>query len=346
MTGLAAGVAPGLKQGNIDVKAAPVSTTKAPGDAPAPDMLWIPGGRFRMGSDSHYPEEAPAHAAEVSGFWMDRTPVTNRQFQAFVEATGYVSFAEIPPRAEDYPGADPAMLVAASLVFTPPPGPVSLADWSQWWAWVPGACWKHPLGPGSDISELPDHPAVHICHHDATAYARWAGKALPTEAEWEYAAWGGNAGREYAWGDELAPGGRHMANTFQGRFPYFNSLEDGHARTSPVGSYPANGFGLSDMIGNVWEWTEDRYSERHQGPPAGKSCCVPANPRGGAIEGSYDPAMPDVRIPRKVLKGGSHLCTPDYCRRYRPAARHAQTLDSAMSHLGFRCIVRPGPAQP
>lgn len=305
------------------------------------DMAWIPGGRFRMGSDRHYPEEAPAHEVEVSGFWMDRTPVTNRQFAAFVEATGYVTMAEVPPRAEDYPGADPAMLVAASLVFTPPPGPVSLDDWSQWWAWTPGASWKHPLGPASSLDGLMQHPVVHVCHHDAAAYAEWAGKSLPTEAEWEFAGWGGNAGREFAWGDELTPGGRHMANVFQGRFPYFNSLEDGFERTSPVGSFPANAFGLSDMIGNVWEWTQDWYAPRHEGQPQGKSCCVPSNPRGAAIDGSYDPEMPDIRIPRKVLKGGSHLCTPDYCRRYRPAARHAQMLDSSMSHLGFRCIRRP-----
>ena len=316
----------------------------APNPATLAGMAWVPGGRFRMGSDAHYPEEAPAHQAEVSGFWMDETPVTNRQYQAFVEATGYRTVAEVPPRAEDYPGADPAMLVAASLVFTPPSAPVPLGDWSQWWAWVPGASWKHPLGPGSDIAALMEHPVVHISHHDATAYAAWAGKSLPTEAEWEFAGWGGNSDREFAWGDELVPGGRHMANTFQGQFPHFNNLDDGYARTSPVGSFPANAFGLSDMIGNVWEWTDDWYSTRHEGPPAGKSCCVPANPRGAAIEGSYDPTMPDIRIPRKVLKGGSHLCTPDYCRRYRPAARHAQMLDSAMSHLGFRCIIRPATA--
>lgn len=308
-------------------------------------MVWVPGGRFRMGSDDHYPEEAPAHEVDVSGFWMDATPVTNRQFAAFVAQTGYLTVAEVPPRAGDYPGADPAMLVAASLVFTPPPGPVRLHDWRQWWAWVPGASWKHPLGPGSDIHPLMEHPVVHISHDDAAAFARWAGKSLPTEAEWEFAGWGGESGREYAWGDELTPGGRHMANVFQGRFPHFNSREDGYERTSPVGSFPANPFGLYDMIGNVWEWTDDWYAARHEGPPAGKSCCVPANPRGAAIEGSYDPAMPGIRIPRKVLKGGSHLCTPDYCRRYRPAARHAQTVDSAMSHLGFRCIRRTdGPA--
>ncbi|TPE61792.1 formylglycine-generating enzyme family protein [Sandaracinobacter neustonicus] len=309
-------------------------------DGPPPGMLWVPGGQFRMGSDVHYPEEAPAHAVEVSGFWMDETPVTNRQFAAFVAETGYVTVAEVAPSAEDYPGADPSLLVPSSLVFTPPPGPVRLDNWMIWWAFVPGAHWRQPLGPGGPQAEE-DHPVVHVCHDDAAAYARWAGKSLPTEAEWEFAGWGGNSSHEYAWGDELEPDGRHMANVFQGQFPWRNSEADGFARTSPVKSFPANAFGLYDMIGNVWEWTDDWYAARHEGPPVGKSCCVPANPRGAAMDGSFDPAMPGIRIPRKVLKGGSHLCTPDYCRRYRPAARHAQMLDSAMSHLGFRCIIRP-----
>jgi formylglycine-generating enzyme required for sulfatase activity len=307
----------------------------------APDgMNWIPGGRFRMGSDSHYAEEAPAHDVDVSGFWMDRAPVTNKAFAAFVAATGHRTVAEVPPRAEDYPGAIPEMLRAASMVFTPPPGPVPLNDWSQWWSWTFAADWRHPLGPGSSIEGLMDHPVVHVAHADAAAYAAWAGKSLATEAEWEFAAWAGNWGHEFAWGDELEPGGRHMANVFQGRFPYHNSAADGFDRTSPVGSFPANGFGLVDMIGNVWEWTDDWYSPRHEGVTPGKACCVPANPRGVAIERSYDPAMPEIRIPRKVLKGGSHLCTPDYCRRYRPAARHAQTIDTSMSHIGFRCVKR------
>jgi formylglycine-generating enzyme required for sulfatase activity len=304
-------------------------------------MLWIPGGRFRMGSDSHYAEEAPAHEVIVSGFWMDRTPVTNRQFAAFVAATGHVTVAEVPPRAEDYPGALPEMLKPASMVFAPPPGPVPLNDWSRWWAWTFGADWRHPLGPDSSIEGLEDHPVVHVAHADAAAYAEWAGKSLPTEAEWEFAGWAGNDGHEFAWGDELEPGGRHMANVFQGVFPHANSKADGFDRTSPVGSFPPNAFGLVDMIGNVWEWTDDWYARGHEGPPKGKSCCAPENPRGAAMEGSYDPAMPAIRIPRKVLKGGSHLCTPDYCRRYRPAARHAQTIDTSMSHIGFRCVKRP-----
>lgn len=306
------------------------------------DMIWLPGGTFRMGSDSHYPEEAPAHDVEVSGFWIDPHPVTNAQFAAFVAATGYVTVAEIAPRAEDYPGALPEMLQPASMVFTPPGRPVSLRDWSQWWAFVPGACWRHPTGPGSDIADKADHPVVHVAWEDVTAYARWADKALPTEAEWEYAAWGGNSGHEFAWGDTLTLDGRHMANTFQGDFPNHNSLDDGFERTSPVGSYPANGFGLHDMIGNVWEWTADWYSAQHEG--AAKPCCMPVNPRGGAEAESFDPCQPQVRIARKVLKGGSHLCAPSYCRRYRPAARHAQMIDTGMSHVGFRCIRRPAAA--
>ena len=303
------------------------------------DMVWIPGGRFRMGSDSHYPEEAPAHDVVVSGFWIDRTPVTNRQFAAFVAATGHVTVAEIAPRAEDYPGALPELLKPASLVFTPTSGPVWLGDWTQWWQWTFGADWRHPTGPESGIDGLMDHPVVHLALADVEAYAAWAGKELPTEAEWEYAAWGGMSGHEFAWGDTLEPGGRHMANVWQGPFPHGNTLADGYLRTSPVGSFPPNGYGLYDMIGNVWEWTADWYADRHDVLP-GKSCCVPHNPRGGSREASIDPSQPDIPIPRRVIKGGSHLCAPSHCRRYRPAARHAQAVDSTASHIGFRCIRR------
>jgi formylglycine-generating enzyme required for sulfatase activity len=307
-------------------------------------MVWIEGGRFRMGSDVHYREEAPAHDVVVSGFWIDRTPVTNRQFADFVDATGYTTVAEVAPRAEDYPGALPEMLRPASLVFTPTAGPVRLDDWGQWWSWTFGADWRHPTGPESSLDGLMDHPVVHVALADVEAYAAWAGKALPTEAEWEYAAWGGTQTHEFAWGDELEPGGRHMANIWQGEFPHRNSAADGWVRTSPVGHYPPNGFGLSDMIGNVWEWTADWWSARHAGDPA-RPCCAPVNPRGGARESSQDPTQPDLPIPRRVLKGGSHLCAPSYCRRYRPAARHAQAIDSAASHIGFRCVRRdPGPA--
>jgi formylglycine-generating enzyme required for sulfatase activity len=272
---------------------------------------------------------------------MDRSPVTNRQFEAFVRETGHVTTAEVVPRAEDYPGADPRMLRAASLVFTPPRGPVPLGDVSNWWSWTFGASWRRPRGPGSSLKGLEDHPVVHVSWDDVAAYADWAGKSLPTEAEWEFAAWGGRpADTEFAWGTELVPGGVHMANTFQGAFPHNNTCEDGYAFTSPAGSFPANGYGLVDMIGNVWEWTLDWFSAQ-PGAGAKSPCCVSENPLGGREADSFDPALPEIRIPRKVLKGGSHMCAPAYCRRYRPAARHAQAIDSSMSHLGFRCIVRP-----
>jgi formylglycine-generating enzyme required for sulfatase activity len=293
-----------------------------------------------MGSDRHYPEEAPAHRVEVDGFWIDRTPVTNGQFRAFEEATGHVTFAEIAPDPRDYPGALPHMLKPGSLVFAPPRRRLaSLEDWSQWWTFQFGADWRHPYGPESSIRGRDGHPAVHVAWRDAEAYARWAGKALPTEAEWEFAARGGLDGAEFAWGDELAPDGRHLANTWQGAFPHRNLVADGYRRTSPVSAFPPNGYGLYDMIGNVWEWTDDWYAPRHEAD-AGKPCCIPRNPRGGAKEASCDPCQPHIAIPRKVLKGGSHLCAPSYCRRYRPAARHAQPVDTSTCHVGFRCVVR------
>ena len=304
-----------------------------------PGMTWIPGGTFRMGSDKHYPEEAPAHRVTVSEFCIDLTPVTNRDFRKFVNATGYVTFAETPPDAKDYPGALPHMLKAGSLVFTPPKRPVDLCDWSQWWNFRFGANWRRPYGPRSSISGLDDHPVVHISSRDAEAYAEWAGKELPTEAEWEFAARGAFEGAEFAWGEEFTPGGKQMANTWQGAFPHQNLNSDGYARTSPVTAFPPNGYGLYDMIGNVWEWTSDWWSTKHEAD-APKACCIPVNPRGGREEASYDPCMPSVRIARKVLKGGSHLCAPNYCRRYRPAARHAEPIDTSTSHVGFRCVVR------
>ncbi|SFD66828.1 Formylglycine-generating enzyme, required for sulfatase activity, contains SUMF1/FGE domain [Bosea sp. CRIB-10] len=303
-------------------------------------MIFIAGGSFRMGSDEHYPEEAPSHRVSVDSFWIDETPVTNRQFRAFVEATGHVTFAEIPPDPKDYPGALPHMLQPGSLMFNPPTHPVDLRLWGEWWTFKFGATWRKPYGSGSSIKGLDDHPVVHVAYRDAEAYAAWAGKALPTEAEWEFAAWGGREGAEFAWGDELTPDGRHMANIWQGNFPNENTKEDGWARTSPVRTFPANGYGLFDMIGNVWEWTTDFWSTRHQAD-ALKACCVPQNPRGGPEADSYDPRQPHIRIPRRVLKGGSHLCAPSYCRRYRPAARHAEPVDTSTSHVGFRCIVRP-----
>ena len=304
-----------------------------------PGMIWIAGGTFRMGSDRHYPEEAPAHGVRVDGFWIDRTPVTNREFHRFVKATGHVTLAEIAPDPKDYPGAPPHMLRAGSLVFSPPKGPVDLDDWSQWWQFKFGANWRRPYGPRSSIAGLAEHPVVHIAYRDAEAHARWAGKELPSEAEWEFATRGGLDGAEFAWGDEFAPGGRQMANTWQGAFPHENTRLDGYERTSPVTAFPPNGYGIHDLIGNVWEWTTDWFAARHEGDAA-RPCCGPLNPRGGREQESYDPCQPESRIPRKVIKGGSHLCAPNYCQRYRPAARHAQPVDTSTSHLGFRCILR------
>jgi formylglycine-generating enzyme len=315
--------------------------TLAVGASAGQDMACISGGTFRMGSNRHYPEEAPVHRVTVDGFWIDKAPVTNAQFERFVAASGHVTFAEIPPDPKDYPGALPHMLYAGSLVFTPPHHAVDLRDWTQWWSFLKGADWRHPYGPDSNIDGLEDHPVVHIAYRDAEAYAAWAGKASPTEAEWEFAARGGLEGAEFAWGDELMPGGRHMANTWQGDFPRQNLATDGYERTSPVTAFPPNGYGLLDMIGNVWEWTSDWWSSKHQAD-APKACCVPQNPRGGREDQSYDPRQPRIRIPRKVLKGGSHLCAPNYCRRYRPAARHAEPIDTSMGHVGFRCVIREG----
>jgi formylglycine-generating enzyme len=306
------------------------------------EMVWVEGGTFRMGSDSHYPEETPAHNVRVDGFWIDRTPVTNRQFRAFIKATGHVTVAEIPPDRKDYPGALPHMLRAGSLVFTPPKHVVDLSDWSQWWQFKFGADWRRPYGPRSSIGGLADHPVVHIAFRDAEAFARWAGKELPTEAEWEFAARGGLDSAEFAWGHEFTPGGRQMANTWQGGFPLENTRLDGYERTSPLTAFPQNGQGIHDMIGNVWEWTTDWFTAQHEADMP-KPCCVPENPRGGPEDQSYDPCQPQIRIPRKVIKGGSHLCAPNYCRRYRPAARHAQPVDTSTSHVGFRCVLRSQP---
>ena len=302
-------------------------------------MIQIPAGTFRMGSDDHYPEEAPSHLVAVDAFEISETTVTNEQFAAFVEATGYVTVAERPLDPADFPGAPPENLVAGSLVFTMTPGPVDLRHLSQWWTWTPGASWRHPDGPGSTIADRTDHPVVHIAFEDAEAYASWAGEELPTEAQWEYAARGGAEGHAFVWGDEAVPGGRYLANFWQGDFPWRNSEADGFTGTAPVGSFPPNDFGLYDMAGNVWEWTTDWYAERHPAD-ADKPCCVPNNPRGPDVEASYDPQQPQFRIPRKVIKGGSFLCADNYCQRYRPAARRPQMIDTGMSHIGFRTITR------
>ncbi|WP_435361824.1 formylglycine-generating enzyme family protein [Haloarchaeobius sp. DFWS5] len=311
-----------------------------PGQPPAEGMNWVPGGRFTMGSNDHYPEEAPAHDVRVEGFWMDATPVTNAQFQTFVDETDYVTVAERDPDSADYPEADPELLVAGSAVFTPPSEPVPLQDPSQWWQYVPGACWRHPEGPESDITDRLDHPVVHVTFKDAQRYARWAGKRLPTEVQHERASRGGLDGATYAWGDEFTPDGNHMANTWQGLFPWENLAEDEYVGTSPVGSFPANGYGLYDTIGNVWEWTDDWFQPRHP-DEATSPCCAPKNPRGGTKAGSVDP-RDAAQVPRKVLKGGSHLCAPNYCRRYRPAARYPEPVDTSTNHVGFRCIVTGG----
>lgn len=308
----------------------------APGPAPAKDMVWVPGGEFRMGSDDHYPEEAPARPVAVAGFWIDRYQVTNAAFRRFVKATGYVTVAERAPDPALYPGAQPEMLVPGSVVFRPPAGPVSLDNHYAWWAWQAGTNWRHPEGPGSTLDGRDKHPVVHVAWEDVVAYAASAGKAIPTEAEWECAARGGLDGAPFGWGDELAPKGRMLANYWQGRFPRQNLALDGFPRTAPVGSFPPNGFGLYDAIGNVWEWTADWYTARQAAP---SPCCAPAKPRGGNRDDSADPNDP-ARIPRKTIKGGSWACAENYCQRYRPAARMAHPIDTGTNHIGFRCIVR------
>jgi len=293
-------------------------------------MVRIEGGSFRMGSDRFYPEEAPVREVRVGGFWIDTHAVTNTEFTKFVRKTGYITIAERDLNPADYPGAPAENLVPGALVFHMTTGPVNLRDYSQWWSWTPGACWKHPDGPGSSIDSRPDHPVVHVAYEDVEAYARWAGKRLPTEAEWEYAARGGVDGKDFIWGDEMYPGGKYAANTWQGEFPWKHTSRQG-PRTMPVGSFAPNGYGLYDMAGNVWEWTSDWFvSDRS----AVESPCCAVNPR----DLSYDPCQPNVRIPRKVLKGGSFLCSPEYCLRFRPAARSPQMIDTGMSHVGFRCV--------
>ncbi len=296
-------------------------------------MAWIPPGTFRMGSEAHYPEEAPAHDVSVAGFFIDRAQVTNRQFASFVQDTGYVTVAERPLDAADFPGAPPENLVPGSLVFTMTAGPVDLRHINQWWTWTPGASWMHPDGPRSSAAAHPDDPVVHVAYEDAEAYATWAGKALPTEAQWERAARGGLDGAAYVWGDEPEAPGERLANYWHGEFPWRPA--DGYGTRTTAGTFAPNGFGLYDMAGNVWDWTSDWYSGHDQ---RGDSCCVPADPRGGTMQGSFDPGQPQFRIPRKVVKGGSFLCADTYCLRYRPAARRPQMVDTGMSHIGFRCV--------
>lgn len=285
-------------------------------------MVRLKGGTFRMGSNDHYPEEAPARDVTVAPFAIDEIPVTNAAFAEFVRETGYVTLAETAPNPKDYPGADPALLHPGSSVFTPPIHYPIKPDPMLWWSYIAGADWRHPQGPASSIEGIMDHPVVHVVYEDVRAYAAWAGKRLPTEAEWEFAARGGIEGAAYAWGEELAPRGKMLANYWQGPFPRSNLCLDGYERTSPVRSFPANGYGLYDMIGNVWEWTSDLYEV-----PArqNKPCCTP------------DQTADTGEFPRMVIKGGSHLCAENYCQRYRPAARYPQTVDTSTSHMGFRC---------
>jgi len=310
----------------------------APSRPPAENMVWIPGGTFLMGSDRHYPEEAPAHKVKVAGFWIGAYAVTNAEFTRFVDATGYVTVAERPADPADYPGAQPELLVPASVVFKKTRGPVDLGNPYNWWTYVAGANWRHPRGPDSSIHDRLDHPVVHVAYEDAEAYTKWRGHELPSEAEWEFAARGGLEGMEFTWGHEYMPRGRPMANTWQGEFPWQNRLDDGYEWTAPVGSFPANGYGLYDMAGNVWEWTADWFQDHSRNIKS--ACCTIDNPRGGERDQSCDPRTPAIKIPRKVMKGGSYLCAPNYCQRYRPAARMPQPIDTSTCHLGFRCVVR------
>lgn len=335
--------APAPTRAGQDRKAA-----RPPSEAAPPGMVWIPGGEFTMGTDDDlgWPDERPAHRVRVDGFWIDETEVTNAQFAEFVAATGYQTTAEKPPDLEEImsqvppgtPPPDPSLLVPGSLVFVPPPAePDNFEDVSQWWKWVPGADWRHPEGPQSNIEGREHHPVVHVSWYDATAYCAWAGKRLPTEAEWEFAARGGLEGQPYTWGDaEPGAGGRWQANIWQGDFPWNNEALDGYAGTSPVKSFPPNGYGLYDMAGNVWEWCQDWYDATIYQRRAGAK--VIDNPRGP--KRGFDPANPFA--PARSQRGGSFLCHDSYCWRYRPSARHACSPDTSSSHVGFRCV-RDGP---
>lgn len=286
-------------------------------------LVWIPGQTTVLGSDEHYPEEAPAREVTVDGFWIQPHQVTNADFAAFVAATGYVTIAERPLNPADYPGAPAENLKPGSMVFRRTPGPVDLRHLSQWWTWTPGACWNHPRGPKSSLRNREHHPVVHVAFEDAAAYAGWAGLALPTEAQWEVAARGGLDRATYTWGSEPEQPEQRLANFWHGEFPHLP--DTGYGQTTPVGSFPANAYSLFDMAGNVWEWTTDFYGATRDSQP----CCA---------ADSYDPDQPGTPVPRRVIKGGSFLCADSYCLRYRPAARRPHAVDTGMSHIGFRCV--------
>ena len=321
--------------------------TASPPPALSEGMVWIPGGEFSMGCDDPrgkpfggkepMPDARPVHRVHIDGFWIDATEVTNDQFAAFVAATGYVTVAETPPRAEDFPGAPRENLVAGSIVFSPPDGPVALDNHYQWWAYIPGANWRHPTGPDSSIEGHGTHPVVQIAHDDAVAYAAWADKRLPTEAEWEFAARGGLTGAMYPWGDEFQPEGREMANTWQGPFPTPNTAEDGFVFAAPVATFPANGYGLYDMSGNVWEWCADWYRPDTYARDARRPGQPLRNPQGP--ETSHDPQEPGQA--KRVLRGGSFLCTEQYCSRYIVGTRGKGEMSSGANHIGFRCVRSP-----
>jgi len=318
---------------------------RAPSPGLAKNMVWVPGGSFLMGSEDFYPEERPVRRVEVDGFWMDEHLVTVAEFRAFVKATGYVTVAERPLDPAQYPDADPDLLHPGSLVFHQTRGPVDLRDVTQWWRYTPGASWRHPGGPGSTLDGLDRHPVTHVAAEDADAYAAWAGKELPAEAEWEFAARGGLEGAVFTWGDNEAPRGKVMANTWRGEFPWQN-LKTGRWRgMTPVKSFPPNGFGLYDMAGNAWEWTSD-YFVTHPAGHTQRACCTPRNPRIISAADSLVPGQPGAHIPRRVIKGGSHLCAPNYCLRYRPAARQGEAVDTSTAHIGFRCILRDAAPPP
>jgi sulfatase modifying factor 1 len=289
-------------------------------------LVAIPAQPAAVGSDRHYPEEAPVREVSVDAFSIHAHPVTNAEFETFVSATGYVTVAERPLNPAEYPGAPAENLQPGSMVFCRTEGPVDLRHINLWWRWTPGASWRHPVGPRSSVDKRAEHPVVHVAYEDAESYATWAGLALPTEVEWEIAARGGVVGAAYSWGDEPEAPGQRLANYWHGEFPW--RPDPGYGRTSPVGSFAPNGYGLYDMAGNVWEWTCDWYTDTRAGDP----CCGPQD--------SFDPRQPQFRVPRKVVKGGSFLCADSYCRRYRPAARRPQMIDTGMSHIGFRCVRR------